>query len=134
MEPLDTDPAGTSATAAPTTPRRRPRRLLAAGVLAAGVSLAGAGAAAAAAPSATEQAVLEITRAVGIDWTAMPEGYDQARYEAFWGAGYTYDDVLALDRLWNTDDTETKARAGQMLLDGQTPPLAPSGTPATSGS
>ncbi|NAZ75960.1 hypothetical protein GTQ99_11130, partial [Kineococcus sp. T13] len=130
--PVTTPACTTPATAAPLAPRRRPRRLLAAGALAAGVSLAGAGVAAAAAPSATGRAVLEITRAVGVDWTAMPEGYDRAQYEAFWGAGYTYDDVLVLNELWGTGDTETKARAGQLVLDGQSLPLAPSGTPATS--
>ena len=52
------------------------------------------------------------------------------QFEAFWGAGYTAEDVEALGAIWNTSSSETKARAGQMILDGQTPPVAPSGTPA----
>ncbi|WP_243882240.1 hypothetical protein [Cellulomonas dongxiuzhuiae] len=35
------------------------------------------------------------------------------------------EDVTALEELWGTDTTETKARAGQLLLDGRKPPVAP---------
>lgn len=64
----------------------------------------------------------------GTDWSTLPEGYTQAQYEAFWGAGYTPEDIAALAELWNTDLTQAKATAGQMLLDGQTPPIAPGST------
>lgn len=99
-------------------PRTRRRRMMTAGVVAAGLSLAGAGAAMAGndAPEATPD-----------DFSAMPDGYTQAQYEAFWGAGYSYDDVLALNALWGSGDTETKARAGQLLIDGQAVPVAPTG-------
>ena len=66
-------------------------------------------------------------QAVGIDWSAMPENFTQAQYEAFWGAGYASQDVEELSTLWGTADTETKARAGQLLIDGQPVPVAPSG-------
>ncbi|GEN81252.1 hypothetical protein [Actinotalea fermentans] len=65
-------------------------------------------------------------------WSTLPDGYTREQYEAFWGAGYTQQDVSALAALWNLDDTETKARAGQMLLDGEPVPVAPGSTPADS--
>lgn len=53
-----------------------------------------------------------------------------AAIDAFFAAGYTGEDVAELADLWSTDTVETKARAGQLLIDGQTVPVAPSGTPA----
>ncbi|WP_155859333.1 hypothetical protein [Cellulomonas sp. KRMCY2] len=44
-------------------------------------------------------------------------------------AAHTPDDLQELTTLWDSDATETKARAGQLILDGQTPPVAPTGTP-----
>ncbi|WP_188079073.1 hypothetical protein [Actinotalea subterranea] len=58
-------------------------------------------------------------------------GPDQAQSDAFFGAGYTYDDAVALAELWDADPIETKATAGQMLLDGETLPVPPSGTADT---
>jgi hypothetical protein len=49
--------------------------------------------------------------------------------DAFFGAGYSGEDVDELSALWSTDFLETKARAGQLLLDGQPLPIEPSGTP-----
>ena len=46
-------------------------------------------------------------------------------YEAFWAAGYTYDDLLALGALWGLEESDAKARAGQALIDGETLPIAP---------
>ncbi len=66
------------------------------------------------------------------DWSTLPDGYTREQYEAFWGAGYTPEDVSALAALWNLDDTQTKARAGQLLLDGEPVPVAPGSTPADS--
>ena len=43
--------------------------------------------------------------------------------DAFWAAGYTSEDVATLGELWHTDPFETKAKAGQLLLDGQPLPL-----------
>lgn len=63
---------------------------------------------------------------LGADSSSMPEGYTVEQYEAFWGAGYTSQDRQVLQDLWHTDATETKARAGQMLIDGERVPVAPS--------
>lgn len=114
----------------PTTRHPR-RRLVTVGVVAAGLSVAGAGAAAAVAPTSTVGAAVHGALAqVGVDWSGMPDGYTREQYEAFWGAGYTTDDVAALAALWSTDVTQTKARAGQLLLDGQAVPVAPGSTAA----
>ncbi|GIG19897.1 hypothetical protein Cch01nite_06210 [Cellulomonas chitinilytica] len=105
---------------------RRGAKVVAVGVVTGALAVAGAGAAAAANPySGVARTVEEVAHAVGIEWSAMPDGYTRAQYEAFW-ATYTVDDMEALSALWGTDAVETKARAGQMLLDGLTPPLAPS--------
>jgi hypothetical protein len=109
--------------------RRKPLRLVAVGLAATTLCVAGAGFAAAANPeTGFARAVEGAVQAVGIDWSAMPENYTQAQYETFWGAGYGAQDVEELNALWGTGDTETKARAGQLLIDGQPVPVAPSGT------
>ncbi|MHB1490408.1 MAG: hypothetical protein ACYCTH_07895 [Cellulomonas sp.] len=41
-------------------------------------------------------------------------------------------DLTKLEALWSTDETETKARAGQMIIEGAKLPIAP-GRAATSG-
>ena len=118
----------------PATTSRRRRRLMAVGAVATGLSLAGAGAGAAMAAtpaSPLSRAVAGALHDVGVDWSAMPDGYTQAQYEAFWGAGYTYADAEALSELWNSDITETKSQAGQMILDGTPLPIAPGETEDT---
>ncbi|GIG19894.1 hypothetical protein Cch01nite_06180 [Cellulomonas chitinilytica] len=109
--------------------RRPHRRIMAVGAVAAALSVAGSGAALAVAPtSSVGKAVSGALAQVGVDWSSMPDGYTREQYEAFWGAGYTPEDVAALGALWSTDDTETKARAGQLLLDGEPVPIAPGST------
>ena len=99
-------------------------RVVAAGVVVSALAIAGAGAAAAANPYSNVARVVEdVAQSVGIEWSAMPAGYTRAQYEAFWDAGYTPEDITTLSALWSTDAIETKARAGQMILDGQTPPV-----------
>jgi hypothetical protein len=67
---------------------------------------------------------------------ALVSSYSPDReFEAYFNAGYTYDDAVRLGRLWNqVGDQYTgkvKAEAGAELLAGQTLPIPPSGTPAT---
>ncbi|MBE1876680.1 hypothetical protein [Myceligenerans pegani] len=105
---------------------RRASTATIAGVVASAAGVLGAGAAAAANPyTGFAKAVEEAAHAVGVDWSAMPPGYTREQYEAFWDAGYTGDDVAALADLWRTDATSAKARAGQMIVDGETVPVAP---------
>ncbi|WP_407342724.1 hypothetical protein [Pengzhenrongella phosphoraccumulans] len=105
---------------------RRGGKVVAAGVVISALAVYGAGAAAAANPySGGARAVENLAQAVGISWSAMPDGYTRAQYEAFWGAGYTAGDVDTLSALWSTGTTETKARAGQLILDGADLPITP---------
>jgi hypothetical protein len=51
---------------------------------------------------------------------------------AFFAAGYTYDDAVAIAKAWNESDPyQVKAEAGKRLLDGKSLPVDPSGTPAS---
>jgi hypothetical protein len=121
MSPTNPTPAGRSF------PRRR---LVTVGVVAVGLSVAGAGAAMAVAPASPVSRVVAGALAdAGVDWSFMPSGYTQAQYEAFWGAGHTVEDVETLSALWNLDATETKAKAGQLLIDGEALPLEGTRTP-----
>ncbi|MCC2336400.1 hypothetical protein [Cellulomonas wangsupingiae] len=52
-----------------------------------------------------------------------------AQYDAYWGAGYVWEDIEALNEIWGTEWQETKLRAGQAILDGEPLPIPPSGTP-----
>lgn len=109
---------------------RRGGKIVVTGVVTSALAVAGAGAAAAAAPYSQVARVVEsAAQAIGLDWSPMPDGYTRAQYDAFWDAGYTIDDVHALQNLWHTDTIGTKARAGQMLLDGQKVPVEPGSTP-----
>lgn len=109
-----------------TRPARRAGRIALAGVFSSVVVAGCSTAAAAADPYSGFAAVVDgVAQAVGVDWTSMPAGYTRAQHDAFWGAGYTAQDLATLDELWGTESLETKARAGQMLLDGAMPPVAP---------
>lgn len=120
---LRAEAARRDATPAPVVALRRGGRIAAAGVVTGALALAGAGAAAAANPYSPVARVVEgAVQAVGIDWSVMPDGYTRAQYEAFWGT-YDVEDVETLSDLWQTDPIEAKARAGQMLLDGEVPPV-----------
>jgi hypothetical protein len=56
---------------------------------------------------------------------AAPAPADEvtAQIQAYFDAGYTGTEAEALAALWQTDFAEAKARAGQLLLDGQTLPV-----------
>lgn len=101
-------------------------RLTAIGVAATGLCVTGAGLAAAASPqSGFARAVEDAAQVVGIEWSAMPANYTREQYEAYWAAEYSAEDLEALKEMWSVDETEAKARAGQMLIDGETLPFAP---------
>lgn len=110
---------------------RRGGKLVATGLVTGALAVAGAGAAAATDPYSQVARVVEsAAQAIGLDWSPMPDGYTRAQYDAFWDAGYTVDDVYALEKLWKVDSIGAKAQAGQMLLTGQQVPIAPGSTPA----
>lgn len=51
---------------------------------------------------------------------------------AFFNAGYTYDDALKLAQLWNLPDAyHAKVSGGQKLIAGQTLPIKPGSTPSS---
>ena len=113
----------------PTTTRRPlSGRFVAVGIAAAGLTVVCAGVATAVVPfSPTPTPTPTVAaQAANTDWSAMPKGYTRAQYEAFWGAGYSAEDVAKLNDLWKSDSIQTKARAGQMILDGAVLPMAPS--------
>ncbi|WP_036968810.1 hypothetical protein [Promicromonospora kroppenstedtii] len=113
-------------TSTPSTSRSKTFRLTAIGVAATTLCVGSAGFVAAANPaSAFGQAVGTAVHAAGVDWSDMPAGYTQAQYEAFWGAEYSGEDLVELQALWSLDETETKSRAGQMILDGEQLPFEP---------
>jgi hypothetical protein len=64
--------------------------------------------------------------------SANPPADTQADQDraAFFAAGYTYNDAVALGNLWHDSDPwQVKADAGQKLIDGQTLPIAPGSSP-----
>jgi hypothetical protein len=105
---------------------RRAGTIAITGVVASALGVVGAGAAAAANPfSGFAVAVDGVAQAVGVEWSAMPDGYTREQHDAFWGAEYSAGDLEELCELWNVDALEAKARAGQMILDGETVPVPP---------
>jgi hypothetical protein len=78
------------------------------------------------AKSRAGQAILDgeqLPFAPGTHTTPELPADEQAAAAAFVDAGYTSEDVEELSALWDTEFVETKARAGQMLLDGEELPL-----------
>jgi hypothetical protein len=66
--------------------------------------------------------------------TASSPSYTQdEEWSAYFAAGYDYNDAVQLAQLWNDSSSigQVKAEAGLDLLDGQTLPVQPSGTPET---
>jgi len=62
----------------------------------------------------------------------QPETQQEKEQDAFFSAGYDYNDAVALGALWHeTDLAQVKAEAGQKLLDGQKLPIAPSDVATT---
>ena len=50
---------------------------------------------------------------------------DVSAADAFFAAGYTYDDAVALGALWHVDSWEAKVAGGTKLQAGETLPIAP---------
>ncbi|WP_106211873.1 hypothetical protein [Kineococcus rhizosphaerae] len=50
---------------------------------------------------------------------------DSAALDAYFAAGYDYDDAVALGKIWNVDFYEAKVTGGQKLIAGETLPVAP---------
>jgi hypothetical protein len=71
------------------------------------------------APGSTSSSV-EGAPAPGVDSSAARD------IDAFFNAGYTYDDAVQLGKLWNNSDTyQVKVAAGQKLIAGETLPIKP---------
>jgi hypothetical protein len=78
------------------------------------------------AKSRAGQAILDgeqLPFAPGTHTTPELPADEQAATAAFLDAGYTSEDVEELSALWDMEFVETKARAGQMVLDGEELPL-----------
>jgi hypothetical protein len=57
---------------------------------------------------------------------------EDADLNAFFAAGYTYEDAVGLAQLWKTSDPyQAKIDAGRKLIAGQTLPIAPGSQPTT---
>ena len=82
---------------------RRAGTIAVTGVVVSALGVVGAGAAAAANPfSGFAAAVDGVAQAVGVEWSAMPEGYTREQHDAFWAAEYTAGDLEALCDLWTS--------------------------------
>lgn len=61
----------------------------------------------------------------GPETTGAPSG-EERDVDAFFSAGYTYDDAVTLSNLWHTEDPyHAKIEGGKRLLAGQTLPIRP---------
>jgi hypothetical protein len=67
------------------------------------------------------------------DSSPAPATYtEDQEMTAYFEAGYDYDNAVALAKLWNSSDViSVKASAGLKLLEGETLPVSPNGSPAT---
>jgi hypothetical protein len=105
---------------------RRVGTIAVTGVVASALGVVGAATAAAANPYTEFAAAVDgIAHAVGVNWSSMPDGYTREQYEAFSSVEYSGEDLAELQALWSLDETETKARAGQLVLDGKELPFEP---------
>jgi hypothetical protein len=58
--------------------------------------------------------------------SGQPASADQRAIDAYFAAGYGYDNAVALGRIWHeTDISKVKAEAGHKLENGETLPVAP---------
>jgi hypothetical protein len=105
--------------------------VLGAGLVAGGIALPGR-----LGHASTDQSVASVQPASGGDPSpsASPTSYTQdEEWAAYFAAGYDYTDAQQLAALWHdsSDIGTVKAAAGLKLLEGQSLPIPPSGTPET---
>jgi hypothetical protein len=100
-----------------TTRPQRAARIVTATVVAGGIALVGGTAYA----NNTEEKPQSVPVAAPAE-TVDPAA---AALDAYFAAGYTYDDAVVLGGQWNLDPFETKAAAGEKLAAGETLPVAP---------
>jgi hypothetical protein len=103
--------------------------VLGAGLVAGGIALPGR-----AGHASTDQALTSVAAAASPTGTASAATYTEAQeMNAYFAAGYDYPDAVQLATLWNDSGSinHVKAAAGLDLLEGQTLPVKPSGTPET---
>lgn len=110
-----------------TTRPRRAARIVTATVVAGGIALVGGTAYAANTAEEPQPAPVAATVEPAPVETVDPAA---AALDAYFAAGYTYDDAVVLGEQWNLDPFETKAAAGEKVMAGETLPVAPgSSTP-----
>jgi hypothetical protein len=64
--------------------------------------------------------------------SGTPEAPVDSDVSAFFAAGYTYDDAVALSKLWHNSSYQAKVEGGKKLLDHQPLPIPPSGSSGSS--
>lgn len=80
------------------------------------------------APDSHTEGSPSVTLAGGVTSEVVAEETSGEDISAFFGAGYLYEDAVALARLWNLSDPyAAKTLAGQELLAGRTVPSVPAG-------
>lgn len=109
--------------------------VLTAAVVAGGVGIAGdLGNASARHPAGSTQAsYLSDGDSSPAPAASSPAYTQEQELTAYFEGGYDYDNALALSHLWNSTGglVSVKAAAGLKLLNGETLPVDPNGTPAT---
>jgi hypothetical protein len=70
--------------------------------------------------------------AQGISTITAADRKNAALAQSFYDEGYTYEDAVALAKLWHSDDAyQAKVDAGRRLQHGKTLPIEPGSTPAS---
>jgi len=77
-------------------------------------------------PAAVAGAQLPSSAAPSVPASQPPDDVLQKQWDAYFGAGYDYDDAVRLAKLWHSDAKIglVKAEAGRRLLAGETLPFA----------
>ena len=84
---------------------------------------------AAAKQPAARKAVLAQKAAIAA--SPVPKTAEDKAFDAYFGAGYDYDDAVVLAKMWNISEPgAAKVAAGKKLEAGETLPIAPGSAPA----